>query len=684
MAEMTDDDLKSLLDARFRAADAYWTDELAADLETALDYYHGRPLGDEVPNRSQIRTRDVFEVIEWLMPELMRVFTASPRLCDFEPGGPGDAEAAEQASDYVNYVFWQDNDGFLLLYQWLKDALLLRNGILKCVWETADEEPTESYENLTGDQLMGLMLDPERELVSVTETEPQGAGREPQGASPSQGASPALTAEFIRHNAGRVRLEVVPLEEFRISPDARGPRVEQAPYSCHVRTLTRSDLRAMGYEDEDLDDLPPAHEAGSDRALGGANGRLAARGRAEGVDAVWGSHPATGRTAPDRAMQELEVREHYLQVDVDGDGLAELRRVLEVGGTILENEVIDRAPWHVISPVMMPHQFAGLSMFDLVKDLQELRTVLWRQTLDNIYLTNAPRTIVNQNVNIPDLQAVRPGGVVRTRGIPAQDVAPFPVAPIAGQTFEMLGTLTEARQERAGVGQRTQGLDPDVLQNVTATAAAKQAEYVRARIELMVRVIAQTGLTSLANHLYELLHKHQDRARVVKLRDSWVNVRPSEWAERVNARINVGLGTGSKTERLGNLQLVIAAQERLAPLGLVGPEQMYNTAEVIAELAGYRDPTKFFKDPRTMPPQGAPQGPPDPQAALIAAQREVELAKVSSRAQSDQARLAFDQQKLAEEMRLKWDEQQRKWQETQAELQKLMGQLSARLGPPPM
>lgn len=162
MPKMSLADLKPILAAERAAAIATMSDsEIAEERSDALDYYMGNMHKDmpSSPGRSVAVSTDVADTIEGLLPNLMDIFAGSDEVMRFEPVGPEDEDAAQQETDYLNHVFMQQNPGFMVLYSFLKDALLSKTGLVKVWWEEREQEERETYYDLSDDQFAMLAQD---------------------------------------------------------------------------------------------------------------------------------------------------------------------------------------------------------------------------------------------------------------------------------------------------------------------------------------------------------------------------------------------------------------------------------------------------------------------------------------------------------------------------------------------
>ena len=575
--------LRNLIDTEIDNAIGYLETETTEDRRKALDYYLRRPYGNEIEGRSQIVTGEVAEVIDGALPQLVRVFTASDDIVRFEPKGPGDEQGAKQATEYVNWVFYRDNDGFLVLHNWFKDALLQKTGIVKAYWDTKIEVTKEEYQNLTDDELVLLLSDGTREIVEQ-ETVEEVVGNDPMGMPMIMRAHNVKVSK--KKTAGNVVVENVPPEEFLISKRARN--IQDAPFVAHRKLTTRSELVAMGFDPKDVATIPSSTD------LEFSPERTSRFDQSEQPD----------DQSMDSTMEEVEVFECYVMADMDDDGIAELRRVVYAGGEILSDEETDYIPFHAICPIPIPHKFYGSSLADRAMDIQLQKSTITRQMLDNLYLTNNARMgAVEGQVNLDDLLSVAPGGIVRMKNPNA--VVPLNVQPVANQAFPMLEYLDAVQSKRTGVSDAQQGLNPDILQNVTAAAIAATMSAAGGKIELVARIFAETGVKSLFKGILHLVSKYQDKPRIIRLRGKYEQIDPRTWSNQYDLSISVGLGTGNKQEQMAMLQMVMAKQEQILqnygpanPLVSVG--QYRTTMAKFIEAAGFKDVAEFFKE---IPPE---------------------------------------------------------------------------------
>ncbi len=612
--------------------------EISLQREEAIKYYYALPFGNEVDGRSQYVDSTVQDTIEWIKPSLMRVFASGDEMVKFTPHGPEDVKAAEQATDYVNYVFTKDNPGWEILYSWFHDALLQKNGIVKVWWDEYSEEKREEYHNLGDMEFQFLIASDDVEVVEHTEV----AGNEIEGVETYHD----VVIKRVGYN-GKIKIENVPPDEFLISREAKG--IQDARFVCHRVKKTVSELREMYGDDWDVGELG----AGYNEEVYNAE-RMA---RYEFDDSfAWGDGM---NESGEEALREYWLHESFIQTDYDDDGIAELRKVCSVGDHIFSNEEIDKVPFVSITPLKIPHKFFGLSVADLVMDLQLIKSTLMRNLMDNAYNQNFGRyAVLEGQANLDDLLTQRPGGVVRVKSPNA--VMPLATPPLQPESFQMLGYLDEVREARTGVNKNTQGINADALtSHTTATAVNAVMTNAQSRVELIARQFAETGVKELMYCIYELLLKYQDKERVVMLRNEWVPVRPDMWSDKMDCTVSVALGNGSKDQQMAHLSqmLQFAGQAMQGGLPIVTPQNMYNLGAALIKAMGYQNVDDFLTPP---PPPQPEQPSTEDQLAQMemqvkqkeleikAADVQVKMQKIQQEAQKD----AVDAQLKAAELAL--------------------------------
>ncbi len=599
MPKLSDSELRAILNSEINGALGYLGGQLSEQRKKSLEYYLGEKLGTEIDGRSQVISTDVSDTIETILPNLLRIFTASDRTVICEPVKAEDVALADQATNYINYIFNKDNPGFTILYNWFKDALLEKNGIVKVYWEDTEKAEHETYENLNEDSYQAIINQNDVEVLEHEEEEDESQDQQikilEQVAS-QQGQVLNLPRPKLHHvklkrysNKGKVKIENVPPEEFLIQRNAK--TIKDANFVAHRTTKTRTELLEMGYDTETISSLPHSQEIifNSEKLT-----------RFSDID----EYPFA--TSPDSSTDVIDIFECYVRLDFDGDGIAELRKITVVGDNandILENVEVDTIPFCSLTPIPMPHRFYGRSVSELVQDIQLVKSTVLRQLLDNMYLTNNNRiAIMDGMVNLDDLLTARPGGVVRTKQPPSQVMLPMQNQTISQQAFPLLEYLDTVRETRTGVTRYAQGLDADSL-NKTATGINTLMTQTQMRMELIARIFAETGVKELFEKIFELTVKYQEVERLVQLNNIFVPVRPTEWKDKYNINIVVGLGSGSKEQQLIILNSIL--EKQLQAFNLQGGKEypmvtlknIYNTLSKMIENAGLKNTENYFVNP---------------------------------------------------------------------------------------
>jgi hypothetical protein len=646
--------IKGILENEIDNAIGYLDTETTEQRQKALEYYLRNPYGNEIEGRSQIVTGEVAEAIDGALPQLIRVFTTTEDIVYFEPKSPGDENSAKQATDYCNWVFYRENEGLLILHNWFKDALLQKVGVVKSYWDKRQDVKKEKYKNLTEDELALLLSDKSLEVV---EQEMEVYEEVDMFGNPTQRVEYEVYVQR-KEDYGCVKIENVPPEEFLISKSAR--TIEEATFVAHRRLMPRSDLIAMGYDKEVVDTLPTYND------LEFSEERVARFPEGEQPDQ---------NNSLDFSMQTVEVYECYIRIDEDEDGIAEMRRIVYCGSEILEDEECDYVPFHSICPIPIPHKFFGQSLADRVMDIQLEKSTITRQSLDNMYLTNNARIgAVDGQVNLDDLLNATPGGVIRMKS--ANALQPLQVPSVFGQAMPMLEYLDNVQAKRTGVNDAQQGLDPDVLSNVTAAAVAAMMKSNSGKLEMIARIFAETGVKSLFKGILHLMTKYQEKPRIVRMRGEYVSFDPRSWANEYDISVNVGLGSGDREQKLTMLQMIMSKQEQIiqaygAANPLVSVGQYRNTLAKFIEAAGFKDAGEFINEitPEVNAALSQPQPPaPDAQAEVAQMLAQVEREKTQAKAQIDAAKLDLERQTLEAEYTRKGIEMQMKNQKDAAEL----------------
>lgn len=629
---MQDEDFLAIVaDERRRSVGFDHDDALAGDRERALNYYKGEmPDVASLPGRSKAVSTDVAEAVETLLPDLVEIFTGGEDVASFRPVGAEDEDGARQETDYVNHVVFNENPGFLTLYTMFKDALLQKTGVVKFWW---DPSRTVQDERFSGKSALELQVAAQAggEIRNLVE----GVG---------EAGQPVFDFTFRRGgSAGGVRISAVAPDDFTIAADA--VCLADSPY-CAMRSRPRAqDLIAEGYDAELVEQLPAY-------AGGGEDGLQLARDTA-------GEH-LDGQGTGLGALRTVEVVEHYLRIDADGDGAPELWRIVTGGGEtlLLERERVDAVPFAAVTPYLTPHRFYGRSVADLLVEIQRIKTALTRMALDSGYFAlNQRQEVALERANhftIGDLLRNEPGVPVRSKTGDA--VRPIAAGGLGFDAFGALEYFSTVAENRTGIVRSAQGLAPDTLHD-TAKGAMALMGAAQKRVRLIARIFAETGIKDLFLGVHALVRENATAAAKVRLRGRWVDIDPTAWGARSDMTIEVGLGAGGREHDLMVARELWGLQREIvqAQGGVGGPfvtgRNVHNLLKRMGDLAGLKGIDGYFSDPAMAPPP-APPGPPQPDPALLLAQARTQ-GEMAVKRERMQAEIALKREQLSAELQLK-------------------------------
>lgn len=612
----------------------------------ATRYYFAKPFGDEDEDRSQVVIPVVRNAVRQTMPSLLRVFFGPEHTVEFSPRNEEDVPIAEEQTDFVNQIVVQeDNPGFLIFHDWMKDALVRRIGIVKWWWERKTSRQTEVFEPLTLEEVTALAAEFEAAPGIEYGIETEEIGADPETGDPLYRASVTETI-----TDGRARFAAVPPEEVIWSPQARSKY--DARLIGHVRDVPADELIAMGVPEEVVE-----RHAGETRPIHSDEVEDERRG---GLDAGV-SITSTAEDEQDDATRPTQYAELYARIDVDGDGIAELRLFKCVGIRFeivnedeagLPGEPVDTIPFAFLSPDPEPHAFVGLGQADSTMPLQRIQSYVTRGMLDSLAESIDPVKVVNpRRVNMQDVMSRKLARVIRTNDDPQTAVVPFKQPWVGGDALPVLEYLNHETEKAVGMPALTAGLEADALQSSTQEGVRATVEGAQQQLELVARIFAETGVKDLFRGLLKLIvdHKNETRRRIVRLRGQYVEPDLDRWDATMDVRINVALGNGLVQERIRTLERVLAFQMEMIQLGapIVTWAEIRATMAKVIELSGQPDVNTHLRpwgaqEQAMWEQQQAQDGNGDP-AALLA---QVEMQKVEQDREEAAAKLALEREKM--------------------------------------
>lgn len=642
--KMDDDELLHHLQVLEEDSSTFTWGRLGSEREKGMREYYRMPYGNEEEGRSDIVTSEVQDTIEWILPDLLDIFVSTDKAVCFDPVRAEDVKGAEQATDACNYVFYKQNNGFLILYTAFKDAMMVKNCAVQWRKEERKTRTTIPVNGATQEELAAIMAD------SGDDAEIESAELIPSQPMPMPDGSVVMSPE--RYNARVCKTEVrktICIESFApenllIKRDWTSPLLQDCPYVCRNMPVSLSELHEMGFDEVTADEL-----RGSDDAGISADSSFRAN-RAGTTDE---SHDADQITSDaDESQTQGFLRIEYVLVDFDGDGISERRCIYRLKKKILKNEEASHVPFATASPILIQHRWDGMSLAEMVSDIQKLRTEWTRQMVDSGRLAMNPKmkVLTDSNwspmANIDDLLDPRPGWPIRVRDPNAvtEMATPWTV----NQMFPMLEYMDSMLSKRTGVSGQSQGIDANAL-NRGGKYEMRVMNSAQKRIKLIARVFAEILVKPIFQGVLKLLTEGDMQKISMRLRNEFVEFDPSEWRDNYDMTANVGLGTGDREYQAMVLHDVAQSQAGIAmsPFGklLITPKNIYNTQARMLEYAGFKNVGDFYTDPGDKIPEPAqPQMPP---------QVMVEQMRLAADAHKFQAETVAEREKRTLEMQAK-------------------------------
>lgn len=667
MARMDEDTLLNILQAQESLSAQFVWGTLAQERRAAQQEFYRAPYGNEEEGWSSIVTSEVQDTIEWILPDLLDMFLSTEDAVVFDPTEEADAKGAEEATQAVNYVFHKQNNGFLIFYTAFKDALTVKNCAVHWRKETVRSRRKIPVRNASPEQL-AMQLQEDDEIVDVEQVqqpvmdpmtrmpamEPQLVGDELGGFQLNPNAGQPVMQTLISgvisrpEERQRIRVEAFEPDNLLVQRGWTSPLLDACPYVARSMEVTWSELKEMGLtkgiEPSDLaaSTLPNIGELDDMR-----EGRRGLRDddHREGNEVE----------RDDESLTTGFLRIEWVLVDWDGDGISERREIYRLHGKILSNEECDEVPIATGSPILVPHHWDGMSMAEVMSDLQMLKTEMTRAVVNNVNLANNPRKTVLMDANgaplanIDDVLDARPGVLVRQYrdGALGTDTTPF----VGGQALGVMEYFDQMGEKRTGVSKMQQGVDPNALRtDRTAYEAGQLNNAAKARIKLIARVMAETVVKPIFRGILRLLTSGGMDPVTFRLGKEFVRLDPNEWRDSYDMTSNVGLGTGDTDKQIAGLGKISQMQMGMAqsPMAdmFVTPQQIYKTMAQTVKLLGFKNVSDFLKDPgpqAQMPKP--PPAPPDPKIQIEQMKQEADAHRFQAESQQEFAKTQLEDQR---------------------------------------
>jgi len=594
---VTDEQLLNVIDSGIQNSVGDWlnSSDLSYERQKSTYEYAGVPIGHLAPQGvSTIVDTSTTETVEAFAAILSDLFLNNQRLARFVPYNdtPGAFKQAKDASLLVNYCLFKQNNGWETLEAWMKTALLWKNGVIRWDYVEDYEYVFEEYDRITQTKLDTLLAEDNIEIVGDLNIENE---INFEGVTEFSYVDVRLRRTV---NKSRVKIELIPPENFRISRDASS--IETADFVGVQNTFTRSEIRKMWpeiAEDMSEDDWNEIGDGGFAVATR-FNDDVAARKLVTGQE-YWSGSLST--ETPLEANREVTVTECWIRVDRDGDGIAELKHLIVAGTHILYEQDVDMVPLASLSPINIPFEFYGLSIADFTRSSTLASTAILRGFVENTYLTNYSPKLADPNVvDFSALQNMKPKQIIPTNGNPAAAVQSLMPETISTGTVPLLEHLQTIKEQATGMSKAAQGLNDTLYvsgnseQKIAAVQSASQK-----RIQHVARRFAETGFKRLCNGIYHTMRKCMNEKVSCNIAYNFAEIIPSELPYNLECEVFVDIGENSNLNKIQKLKSIgaeiLPALNQQGAGMIIRPEAPAAIATQLLEAMGL-DSNDFLED----------------------------------------------------------------------------------------
>jgi len=560
--KVSDDSLINLIETGIQNSTGEWlnSSDMTRERQRSTYEFAGIAADHLAPQGvSSIVDTSTTETVEAYTAILSDLFLNNGKLARFTPydNSPGSFKSARDASMITNYAIFKQNNGWELIQTWIKSALLWKNGIIRWDYVEGYDYEFEEYEKISQGQLDILLAEEGVEIIGNLNYENELG--ELNMETGQQDAELVYVDVRIRrkNDNSRVKIENIPPESFRISRDAKS--IDDASFVGIQTTLTRSEIRKMWPDVADNIGEDEWDELGDDTTWDG-NGSYA-----EDISArklVTGQSYLQGRMTDDitalEANREVTITECWINVDRDGDGVAELKHFIIAGDTVLYEQDIDMIPVACLSPIDIPYEFYGLSIADFTRSSTLASTAILRGFVENTYLTNYSPKLADPNVvDFSALQNMKPKQIIPTNGNPNGAVSSLPPEAISSGTVPLLSHLQTIKEQATGMSKAAQGLNDSlyVSGNSESKVAAVQSASQK-RIQHIARRFAETGMKRLCTGVYKTMRKCLKTHSKFSYQGVFAEIDIMSLPSRMDVEVFLDIGENSNSNMIKKFEMV--------------------------------------------------------------------------------------------------------------------------------
>ena len=590
-----DDKLVTILDDNIRRSIGYYDSQISRERRKVIDFYNAtlpRPAHD---GNSKYVSMDVYDAVESMKAALLETFSTGYKTVRFAAQTGEDVRIAEVATAYCDYVANRQNNLFEVMQSVIHDGLIARAGLCKVYWDEREDSYLEPIQDLTEEEFDQIVA---QDNVEIEEVEQDELG--------------LYTGDLrVFQDTSQVVIEAIAPEQFVIEPQAKS--LDDVGFLGHRTTMTISELREAGYDEKLIAKIGDHEDVEME-----TDPEVLARHEEIGQDRGFNAKGFQDQ------VRSITVYELYIDIDLDGSGIAETYKVIKAGNVVLHKEQCTYKPFCAFVPLPIPHSFFGSNFGSKVVPIQTARTVLTRSILDHAMITNNPRyTVVKGGLTNPrELIDNRVGGIVNVSRPDA--ISPMIQAPLNPFIFQTIQMLDEDKEDTTGVSRLSQGLNKDAISKQNSAAMVEQlATMSQQRQKIIARNFANNFLKPLYQLIYQLVVENEPQAKIVEIAGDYVAVNPGDWGSKRDVTVEMHLGYGeqeAEAQKYLALHSMMSQDPTLA--SMYTPENQYNLMTHVMEQNGIKN----VKDYLT-PPQEQPPAQPDPaqEMAMQMQQKQMEL-----------------------------------------------------------
>ena len=533
----------------------------------------------QTAGQSDFVSFDFWSMVQWAIPVIMNSFFGGDEAVVIVGRNEEDVPRAELLKSLIQFQLMTQNKGFLVLWDWFTDAFQYNLGAVKIWWERVEDWDNVKIEYADMTRLMMIQGDPNCEIEYAS--------------SPDMFGMCQVQYRVGRLKSNKPVIEPVRVTDLRWSPEAKS--LEDANFVAHRQMVTadhlRKQARAGVYDAQAVE-----------RAIENANSGSVIYGQFEQeLNDELDQRP----NDEDGARALYELYECYVKVDINGDGMLEDALISVVGDELIRvtENPYGRVPIFTLSPIRDPFKVMGsLSLAEIVGEIQTIKTALMRQMLINTVITNNFRWFIDgSGVDLKDIQKNRQ--YIKVNGDPRLKVLPFPQNAIAPWSMTLYEALEGALEQYTGKTRYNQGTDGSSL-NKRATGISLLQQASEQRIDYIVRVFAETGVSELLRFMVELNQRYIDQPTVIRLKNQMLPISPDDLRGDFDIDVNTEAGIARKSQTIQNLQYYMTV---IAPTGMnigaVTPVEWSKAAQKLLSESGIRDPQSYVVSPEILQQQ---------------------------------------------------------------------------------